>query len=117
MKQNYFLILLLCLTLSSCATSDYESSDQQQGPSGMSGGGMGPGGGRGSQQGPPNMDGSDSDNEMPLPEAAFTACLGKKEGDYVVLELAPGKEIKATCTLMNDQMIAIPQENKKKGRR
>lgn len=83
----------------------------------MGQGGGGGGGGGGSQQGPPNMDSRDSDSEMVLPEEAFTACLGKKEGDSVLLQLAPGKEIIATCKLLNDQMIAVPQEQKRSGRR
>ncbi len=117
MKQRYFLITLLCLALSGCATSDYEASHQQQGSSGMSGGGMGRGGGGGPQQGPPNMNRDDTGDSKPLPEEAFTACVGKKVGDYVVLILSEGKEIKATCHLLSDQMVAVPQEKKKTDRR
>ena len=118
MNKRYFLISILCLTLSGCATSDYDTSDDRQPPSGMSGGGMGRGsGGGGHQQGPPDMNRNNSDETQPLPEEAFTACLGKKEGDYIVLKLAEGRQLKATCQLIDDQMVAVPQEKKQTGRR
>lgn len=118
MKNRLVFIALLCLSISGCATSDYDAANEQQRPSGMSGGGMGRGGGGGGhQQGPPNMQNNDTNNERVLPEEAFTACAGKKAGDYVVLVLADGKEIQATCQLMEDQMVAVPQQKMKPNRR
>lgn len=48
---------------------------------------------------------------------SVTVCLGKQEGDYIVLILAEAKQLKATCQLMDDQIIAVQQEKKQTGRR
>lgn len=119
-KYQLILILSLWLPLFGCATNDNYSSDEQQGPSGMSGQGMGGGGGRGGggpQQGPPNMEKDNSETKETPPIEAFTACEGKQEGDYVLLILAEGKEIKATCQVIDDHMVAVPQKSSKPNRK
>lgn len=86
----------------------------------MSGPGMGSGGrggGGGPQQGPPDRDNDDKEPELVLPDEAFTACSDKTEGDTVVLFLSDGKELKATCTIVDDHMVAVPEKSKKPPRR
>lgn len=121
LKYTFILTLLLSLPLGGCATNDDYTADEQQGPGGMSSQGMGGpgggGGGGGRPEGPPGMDKNDSDKNKPLPAEAFSACEGKKAGDYVLLILAEGKEIQATCQLIDDQMVAVPKETKKPERR
>lgn len=58
------------------------------------------GGGRRGQQGPP-------------PEA-ITACEGKTEGDSVTFKGMRGESLKATCELINDQLVAVPEGHKRK---
>jgi hypothetical protein len=85
---------------------------------GQGGGGGGPGGGGGGgdrPQGPPGGDQEDSSQDLPI--ESFTACHDKKEGDFVLLVLAEGKELQATCKLIDDQMVAVPKESKKEERR
>lgn len=55
-------------------------------------------GGRDGRQGPP-------------PEA-FTACEGKSEGDSVTVEGRDGDLLTATCTILNDQLVAVPEGRK-----
>lgn len=57
------------------------------------------GGGRGGQQGPP-------------PEA-FTACEGKAEGDSVTFKGMRGETLKATCALINDELVAVPEGHRR----
>lgn len=114
MKHGFVLTVLLLLPLSGCATNDSYTSDDQQDRPGMSGQqGMSQGGGRGGegpQQGPPNMAKDDSTtDEVPHTEA-FTACEEKQEGDFVVFILSEGKKIKATCQIIDDHMVAVPQK-------
>lgn len=115
-RYGSILTLLLWLPLSGCATSDsYTNEDKQGPPSGMSGGGMGRGGGH--KQGPPDMDVADIKGVEAPPVEAFTACEGKQEGDSVVYILPGGQEIKATCRLIEDHLVAMPTENRKRGPR
>ncbi len=116
MKHGFVLTVLLLLPLSGCATNDSYTSDDQQDRPGMSrqqGMGQGGGGGRvggGSQQGPPNMEREDSKTDEVPPTEAFTACEGRQEGDFVVFILSEGKDIKATCQIIDDHMVAVPQK-------
>ena len=58
----------------------------------------GSGGGRGGMQGPP-------------PEA-IEACEGKSEGDSVTFAGRRGDSVPATCTMVNDQLVAVPEGHK-----
>lgn len=60
-------------------------------------------GGRDGRQGPP-------------PEA-FTACENKSEGDSVTFEGRDGESLTATCTIINDQLVAVPEGHKPEGRK
>lgn len=53
------------------------------------------GGGRGGMQGPP-------------PEA-IEACQDKAEGDTVSFSGRGGESISATCQMINDQLVAVPE--------
>ena len=57
--------------------------------------GGGGGGGRGGQQGPP-------------PEA-IEACVDKAEGDVVSFEGRRGESVEATCEMVDDQLVAVPE--------
>lgn len=118
MKYTYTLFFLWLLLISGCATNDTYNSDDQQTPPGMSGKGMGGSGGRGGggggpQQGPPDMDKNEKESDLPLPDEAFTACTDKTAGDTVLLFLPDGKELKATCTIVDDHMVAVPEKSRK----
>lgn len=125
MKHGFVLTVLLLLPLSGCATNDSYTSDDQQDRPGMSGqqgmsqgaGGGGGRGGGGPQQGPPNMAKDDSKTDEVPPTEAFTACEGKQEGDFVVFILSEGKQIKATCQIIDDHMVAVPQKSGKPDRK
>lgn len=121
MRYTSVLFFLSWLLLSGCATNDTYNSDDQQNPPGMSGKGMGSGGrgggGGGHQQGPPDMDKDEQESDPPLPDEAFTACNDKTAGDTVVLFLPDGKELKATCTIVDDHMVAVPEKSRKPARR
>ena len=56
------------------------------------------GGGRGGMQGPP-------------PEA-IEACEGKAEGDSVTFEGRRGDSVPAKCTMVNNQLVAVPEGHK-----
>ncbi|MEN8806549.1 MAG: hypothetical protein ABF291_03655 [Desulfobacterales bacterium] len=58
----------------------------------------GGGGGRGGMQGPP-------------PEA-IEACEGKAEGDSVTFEGRRGDSVPAKCSMVNDQLVAVPEGHK-----
>lgn len=122
MKHGFILTILLWLPLSGCATNENYTSDDQKNRPGMSGqqemgrGGGGRGGG-GSQQGPPHMEKEDSTPDEAPPTEAFIACEGKQQGDFVVFILSEGKEIKATCQVVDDHMVAVPQKFGKADRR
>jgi len=53
------------------------------------------GGGRGGMQGPP-------------PEA-IEACQGKAEGDAVSFSGRGGESVAATCQMIEDQLVAVPE--------
>ncbi len=122
MRYTYVLFLLSWLLLSGCASNGTSSSSDQQSQPGMSGKGMGGSGGRGGggggpQQGPPDMDRDEKECDLPLPDEAFTACKDKTAGDAVVLFLPDGIELKATCTIVDDHMVALPEKSRKPARR
>jgi len=119
-KTGCILSLLCCLPLFGCATDDSYTSESQQGEQGMGqggGGGMGGGGmsgGRGGdQQGPPNSQQDEKDITSSLPDEAFTACVDKEAGQYVYLTLPDGKELKAKCQVVDEHMIAMPEQTPK----
>jgi hypothetical protein len=122
MKYAIFLTLLLWLPLFGCATNEHYTSDDQQDPPGMSGQRMGSGGGGGRggggpQQRPHNMDKDDSEKNEPPPIEAFRACDGKNVGDNVAFTISDGKQITATCQVIDDHLIAVPKTAKKKEKR
>ena len=57
-------------------------------------------GGRDGRQGPP-------------PEA-IEACQDKAEGDSVTFSGRRGDSVTATCTLIDDQLVAVPEGHKRK---
>ena len=57
-------------------------------------------GGRDGRQGPP-------------PEA-IEACEGKSEGDSVTFSGRRGDSVTATCKLVDDQLVAVPEGRKRK---
>ncbi|BHH85872.1 hypothetical protein [Desulforhopalus sp. 52FAK] len=125
MKTGCILALLCCFPLFGCATDDSYTSESQQSVQGMGqqgggggmgrGGGGGMGGGKGGQQGPPNRQDEDNDPTSSLPDEAFTACVDKQAGEYVYLKLPDGKELKATCQVIDEHMVALPEQTKKSG--
>ena len=57
-------------------------------------------GGRDGRQGPP-------------PEA-ITACEGKEAGESVSFKGRRGESVTATCTLVDNQLVAVPEGQKRK---
>ena len=95
-----------------CASNDSYSDHERQMSQGMSNGRMGGGGGgRGGRQSgpPPQFDSADQQQE--LPEEAFTACQGKEEGDKIQFLLPDGEMVTASCEVVDDHLVALP-ENK-----
>lgn len=46
------------------------------------------------------------------PPEAFEACEGKAEGDSVSFKGPRGESLEATCEMMNDQLVAVPEGHK-----
>ena len=60
-----------------------------------------------------NRQGSDRNHKPP--EEAFTACKDKKAGDTVTFYGQNGEKIEAKCTLINDQLVAVPENQSNDG--
>tara|TARA_R110002153_G_scaffold139860_4_gene290826 strand:- start:8661 stop:9026 length:366 start_codon:yes stop_codon:yes gene_type:complete len=50
-------------------------------------------------------------DRRPPPEA-FEACEDKSEGDSVTIETRRGDTLSATCEMMNDSLVAVPEDAK-----
>ena len=46
------------------------------------------------------------------PQEAYTLCEDKSENDVVNITTPEGDEIEATCQLMGDQLVAVPENHK-----
>ena len=51
---------------------------------------------------------ADDSRRGPPPEA-FEACEGQSEGDTVSITSPEGDSVDATCTLMRDKLVAVPE--------
>lgn len=48
------------------------------------------------------------------PREAIEACVDKSEGDVVTFETPRGDQLEATCKLMEEQLVAVPEHHKKR---
>lgn len=48
------------------------------------------------------------------PQEAIEACADKSEGDVVTFETRRGDQLEATCELMEEQLVAVPEHHKKR---
>ncbi|MCC4832453.1 hypothetical protein Q4601_04300 [Shewanella sp. 1_MG-2023] len=46
------------------------------------------------------------------PQEAYTLCEDKTENDVVNITTPKGDEISATCQMMDDQLVAVPEDHK-----
>lgn len=53
------------------------------------------------------------ENKQP-PKEAIEACSDKSEGDEVTFETPRGDEVKGICMTMDEQLVAVPENHKKK---
>ena len=51
------------------------------------------------------------------PQEAIEACVDKSEGEVVTFETRRGDRLEAICTLMEEQLVAVPEHRKKRGDR
>ena len=53
-----------------------------------------------------------SKDGKPPPEA-IEACVDKSEGEVVTFETRRGHQLEATCKLIEEQLVAVPEHHKK----
>lgn len=96
------------LQLGACSSTDRTGPDQimeqpqtmgRKGGGGMRGGG-GPPGGREDMT-------AKKEKSIKLSDEAFTICRTKKDGDIVEVKDVNGELRKATCTLIDDHLVAM----------
>ena len=58
------------------------------------------------------QEGRGQGERRPPPEA-FEACVDKSEGDSVTIETRRGDTLSATCKMMNDSLVAVPEDAKR----
>ena len=46
------------------------------------------------------------------PQEAIEACADKSEGEVVSFETPRGDQMEATCTLIEEQLVAVPEGHK-----
>jgi len=98
------LLLTAGLLLSGCARDDsYQQSGQQ---------GSRPEGGmvRGQKGRPSGPEKKRNATQPVLPEEAFTVCAGKSPGDSVRFSLTNGTTIEATCSVVDEHLVAVPRQ-------
>lgn len=59
------------------------------------------------------QEGRGQGGERRPPPEAFEACENKSEGDSVTVETRRGDSLSATCQMMNDTLVAVPQDAKR----
>lgn len=107
-------VLTTWLVLSGCAADEtYGPADQADRHSrGMGTKGMA----RGPKGRPPGTDSTETRTKPELPDVAFTACVDKEPGDKVELSLPNGITVQATCQVIEDHLVAVPELQEERGR-
>lgn len=89
-KHTQLVNILFCLTaivvLSACAGSEGSRGER--------------GGGKDKRKGPP--------------QEAIAACENRVEGDRISFSGRDGETINATCTIINNQLVAVPDGQKRR---
>ncbi len=70
--------------------------------------------GRGRRGEPPGINNTTTTANMTLPAEAFTACKGKRSGDEVSFSPENGKLVVATCQVIDDHLVAVPERRRTK---
>ncbi|ARD22820.1 MULTISPECIES: hypothetical protein [Shewanella] len=50
------------------------------------------------------------------PQEAYDICEDKNEADVVTITTPDGDEVEATCQLMDDELVAVPDNHPQRGR-